>query len=265
MGLTLSIYFFSARGKEKKTLRTTFESSWSPLPESQTSSYLERYFEKHSQSAKALDYVPVGNHLVNDCPLSLTKTAALVHPDGHSIILVSQSVNRIKADRFVQSRVVRALKIQSFLDDGSVIESSNADDPETIVQKKLKVDRAGAEAYLARHPESNTSLLYSEMAPYGFLINLYPGAPIEELLEAHDRSVQAVLADPNVGLRRLTVENWRQYAIYASRHFDQIKFELGRADNAPQPFTFPDGELIEEGSTRFLVGTTSLDPLLPRL
>ena len=124
------------------------------------------------------------------------------------------------------------------------------DDVVTAIQKQLRCDRAAAEAFLAKRPELNSELLYSEVRMHGFLIELYPGVTAEELIAAHNRSVQIVLEDPNVGLRRLTEANWREHSLYASRYFDQIKFDLGKLDNAPAPFTFPSGELTQGDQSR---------------
>lgn len=93
------------------------------------------------------------------------------------------------------------------------------------------------------------------MAPHGFLVHLFPKAKIEELIEEHDRLLKAVLDNPRVGLRKLTARNWREYVLYASRHFSQLRFDLGKLDNAPQPFTFPTGELVKEDYTRRSTGT----------
>ena len=92
--------------------------------------------------------------------------------------------------------------------------------------------------------------LFAEIAPHGFMVNLFPKATIEELIEAHDLTVQAVLTDSNVGLRKLTRENWRPHVLYASRLFDRIKFDLGKIDTAPQPFVFPAGELAQDDCSK---------------
>ena len=197
-----------------------YESVWFPLNKSQTHDVFRAYIEKNSKPAEESGYVPVGVHLVKEMISGPVESASLLHPEGHSLIHITHASPKF------------AIEIQSFLDDGSVIESCNVD----------------------------ISRSFSELAPHGFLVNIYPKVTVEELIAAHDCLVQAVLTDPGVGLRKLTVENWRQYALYASRHFDQIKFDLGKLRNGPKPFVFPNGELVSESSITPILGHSGSSP-----
>ena len=242
----VGVWFWTTKDQRKaaKLKRTYFEALWSPLNDSQLTQYFKHDILKNSEPAKALGYIPVGAHLVKEKPVRI-QAACLLHPDGHSIIQI------------VHTGTLQTLEIQSFLDDGSVISSSNVYDAVTKVQKENNASRRGAKAYLAHNPELNTDLLYEQIAPHGFLVHLFPESKIEELIQEHDRLVKAVLDNPRVGLRKLTARNWRDYVLYASRRFNQLRFDLGKLDNAPQPFTFPTGELVKEDYTRLSTGTTT--------
>lgn len=240
----VGVWFWTTKDQRKaaKLKRTYFEALWSPLNDSQLTQYFKYYIIENSEPAKAQGYVPVGAHLVKEKPVRI-QTACLLHPNGHSVVHI------------VNKGTLQALEIHSFLDDGSVIASSNLEDAVTKLQREFKASRRGAKTFLAHNPELNTDLLYSQMAPHGFLVHLFPKAKIEELIEEHDRLLKAVLDNPRVGLRKLTARNWREYVLYASRHFSQLRFDLGKLDNAPQPFTFPTGELVKEDYTRRSTGT----------
>ena len=103
-----------------KLLRTHFEAIWTPLDESEIYDVFKRHIAKNTEPAVAVGYVPVGLHLVKELPLGQVQAACLIHPQGHSLI------------HLMYAPGVLGVEIQSFLDDGSVIESSNTDDAVTI-------------------------------------------------------------------------------------------------------------------------------------
>lgn len=190
--------------------QTSYEPIWSPLDDSQISKGFMGYVAANSTPAIKAGYIPLGTYLAKEMRGIRIESACLLHPHGHCLIQITQAGPTI------------AVEIQSFLDDGSVIESCNIN--------------AQSQPELLRR--------FSMTAKHGFLVSLYPSATAETLIAAHEESVKAILADPNIGLRKLTVENWREYACYASRHFDQIKFDLGMLTKPPKPFTFPAGEVV---------------------
>lgn len=195
-------------------IKKPYEPIWAPLHSSQVSKAFCRHIERNSVPAIDAGYIPMGLYLAQKAFLGQIESFCLLHPQGHS------------AMRITQFSPVKAIEIQSFLDDGSVIESSNAS--ESAVGHAFD--------------------LFSEAGNHGFFFNLFPDATPEALVEQHNNCVSAALTDPNVGLRKQTTENWREYACYARRHFDQIKFDLGKLTEPPQPFTFPTGELVRNES-----------------
>ena len=231
---------FVLRRSFRKESRKNGWAIWGPLEEWQTPDDFKRYIKKSFQSATVLGYVPVGTYLVYASASGGLKTTCLVHPEGHSVIHLGQKT------------AVFSHQIHSYLDDGSVINSINLDDSVAFVGKLLGIDETAAQAHLDDDPEFTASLTYSDMTPYGYYVNRLPGATLEELIEAHDVLVRAALADPSIGLRKLSVENCRDYGLYSTRRFNQIQFELDKKDNAPKPFTFPTGELLENDTNKFV-------------
>jgi len=225
VGILADVVILRYRTKRKKLARTGFESVWSPLDESKINDVFKRHIARNTQATIPLGYLPVGVHLVKETPRLRNEAACLLHPQGHSLIQLAHCGQ------------LRVIEILSFLDDGSVIGSSDIN--------------------------SNAQSLFSKMAQHGFLMTLSPYAPIEILIETHNASVQAVLADPNIGLRELSAKDWRQYALYASRRFDQIRFELGELNNAPEPFTFPSGNLVKEDDIKSTGNATCPLPSTP--
>jgi len=198
---------FFSRKSLRKASRSTARAIWGPLEEWQTPADFKRYTAKSFQSATALGYVPAGTYVVNATLDGWLKTTCLVHPEGHSVIHLGQA---------------------------------------DLIEKMLRLSRAAAQAHVDNDPEYAASLDYSDMASYGYLVNSVPGASIEELIKVHEVFVTAALADPNIGLRKLSVKNCRDYGLYSTRRFNQIQFELDKRDKGPKPFTFPVGDLVSD-------------------
>ena len=223
---------FTNMRRLKKSMRMSYEPTWLLLDEAKISDGFKRYIAKQSQPLSALGYVSAGVYLTSENPVTRTEAACYLHPGGHDVIEI------LHIDGTLEFEII------SYLDDGSVISSNVIEDALARIERLRRVSRPEAEKFLANHPELDADKHFAEMAPHGFLVRRYPGSTIEELVEKHQHAVQAVLADPKIGLRKLTPENLREYALYQTRHFNQIMFELGRKDNAPQPFVFPEGEQV---------------------
>ena len=109
------------------------------------------------------------------------------------------------------------IEIISFLDDGSIIETSNAQIGENY---------------------------FDSVAPYGFLVQISRTAEINQLLALHTSAIQPAIDGETVGLRKLSNRNWRDYACYTLNFFNQCCFEVGKKDNPPASFRFPDGQCV---------------------
>lgn len=216
--------------------RTYREPLWAPLQEFQLSEDFKRYIAEQSQPPIALGYQPLGAFLASAGDTVRTKAACFLHPKGHSIVEIMQ----IQCDE----EVTFTIEVLSLLDDGSVISSINMDDAVTSAMKQLKTTRKKAQRFVDQNPIVDFDKHLDEMEPHGFMVLRHPGAKIEEMMESHKLAVETALKLPAVGVRKLTPSNWREHMFYEGRRFGQIMFELGRMDNAPEPFRFPNGELV---------------------
>jgi len=86
---------------------------------------------------------------------------------------------------------------------------------------------------------------FSGLAASGYLVQICKLADMRALTARHESAIQETANTPNVWLRKLTASNWRDYMIYSQRHFNKCMFELGKKDNPPPPFRFPDGKCVE--------------------
>jgi len=203
------VFFYFETEKRKAILRTNYDPVWEPADDTKFSASYKRYVSKQSEALCSLGFQPIGAwHAATNASFK-TYATCFLHPQGHCFVQVLQASN------------VHAIEIMSYLDDGSIIDSSNVDFPEDY---------------------------FSDLAKLGLLVQISPKADLAALLSLHCSTIQPVVNDPNVGLRKLTADNWRDYACYTKHFHNQCDFELGKKDKQPAPFYFPDGQCVPTNS-----------------
>ena len=135
----------------------------------------------------------------------------------------------------IQAMEINAMEIVSVLDDGSVIETSNANISESY---------------------------FADQAELGFFVQISTDADMAELLALHEAAIRSEIDTPTIGLRKLTTDNWAQYARYVHNFANQCQFKCNKKDNPPAPFHFPGGECVQAGSSQPVLAE-QITPLVP--
>jgi len=199
------IFFYLESEKAKAILRTNYDPVWEPADDTKFTAKYKQYVAKQSDVLSNLGFQPAGEwHAATNASFK-TYATCFLHPEGHCIVEVIQASNIV------------AIEIVSFLDDGSIVDTSNPDFSEDH---------------------------FSDLAELGILVQISPNAGIESLLALHASTIQPQIDNPTVGLRKLTADNWREYTCYHKHFHNQCDFELGKKDSQPAPLSFPAGECV---------------------
>ena len=191
--------------KNKKILRTCYDPVWEPADLEKLRPDYKLYLSKQSEPLLKQGFQSEGTWLASVNPSFGTHATCFLHPQGHFIVEILQVPDFC------------GIEIISFLDDGSIIETSNAQIGENY---------------------------FDSVAPYGFLVQISRTAEINQLLALHTSAIQPAIDGETVGLRKLSNRNWRDYACYTLNFFNQCCFEVGKKDNPPASFRFPDGQCV---------------------
>ena len=191
----------------KKIQRQSNPPVWERTDENVLSAAAKLYLAQHSEGLDRLGFQPLGTWVGAANQKFKTYATCFLHPQGHYVVQV------------VQAMEFNAIEINSVLDDGSTIETSNANVDENHFAEELE---------------------------FGFLVQISPSANVEDLIALHESASQP--AAQSVGLRKLTKNNWTDYLRYSYNFHNQCSFEVGKKDNPPAECRLPNGECVATGS-----------------
>lgn len=120
-------------------------------------------------------------------------------PDGTKLL----SIGEVLETRYFEA--------ESYLEDGSIVSTANAD----------------------------SVPLFDEIQQHNFFVQSLPDAGLSEILQRHDDFLAQKSTWNSCGVRRMAIEDWQDYARYSNRRMGQIKYEIGKADAAPEACEFP--------------------------
>lgn len=137
-----------------------------------------------------------------------SKARIFLHPQGHTF---AETGNTLDVDY---------CEILSFLDDGSVVSSANCDPLD----------------------------IHDELAEHRYYVECYPGLEMVELLEKHEQLLSTTQEQTEIAVRKIPVEQWKDYFHYHNRRFGEIKFLIGKATESPSDVDFPASESEQHGT-----------------
>lgn len=161
---------------------------------------LWEHFEHEQPAFDAFDFQVLGEFVLKDEPLKI-ETRVLLHPTGQCIAEIGQV-----GDSYY-------LEITSFLDNGSVVCTSNGNQ---LAFREL----------LAKHDYHCFAL---------------PDADGLELIEQHEQNLKRCLKSECAGrsIRAIPEDSWKAYFQYNNRRFGQILHTIGEHDDGPDQVEFP--------------------------
>ena len=193
----------------KRILRQSNPPVWDPVDENVLPAASKAYLAQHSKVLHTLGFQPLGTWLSAANQKFNTHSSCFLHPEGHYIVQI------------VQAMETNGIEINSVLDDGSIIETSNANIDENH---------------------------FAEEVDLGVLIQVSRNAGVEELIALHRSVIQPAIDTQSVGLRKFTRNNWTDYLRYSYNFFNQCSFEAGKKDNPPAECNLPVGECVATAS-----------------
>jgi hypothetical protein len=157
------------------------------------------HFETEQPAFTAHNFQTLGEFLVKGPPIKI-EARLLLHPTGNCLAEVGV------AEDFPYIELI------SFLEDGSVISTSNG--------PRISIE--------------------SQLAEKGYFLKSLPNLDSLELMDQHDFQIQLAASMRRSDLREVPEADWKTYFRYHNQKLGNILFQQGLLDNGPESFHFPD-------------------------